>query len=367
MAGLWLTQLAIVTLNILLVVLFVVANTDFCGSVFETQVDHVLVGHVMSKAAVVDEFECHLKCLGNNSCKSFNVHSDGNDAKHICELNNQTRQMKPGHFKRKKGSTYYGSVQVSCVEVSREQNEQTKSGQCHPGYKGKYCQTPIKSSQSNLPARSCKDIRDSGDSKGDGEYWIDPEKSGNASMKVFCDMTTGGGGWLLVSRLVIDNPSSRQLSEETSYRGISNYHNNKTFLTKSAMNELRTHLPFTQLRFHCSKQQGRTFHVTTVANSTGEAVVQYFSGQTDVQPDACGSFVRMENDNSFLAGQCNKWCHGNNIGKWGAYRDEDRLYHEAAYVPGSYHWLLTPGGSRWECDDINVGVSSGDFWKVFVR
>ena len=128
------------------------------------------------------------------------------------------------------------------------------------------------------------------------------------------------GGWLLVSNLVIDSPSSQQLSVETSYRGISKYHNNKTFLTKSAMNELRTHLPFTQLRFHCSKQQGRTFHVTKVANSTGEAVVQYFRGQTDVQPNACGSFVRMKNDNSKLAGVCDKWGYEHGafyVGKWG--------------------------------------------------
>ena len=75
-------------------------------------------------------------------------------------------------------------------------------------------------------------------------------------------------------------------------------------LTKTAMNELRTHLSFTQLRFHCSKNNGRTFHVTTAANSTGEAVVQYFSGQTNDQPASCGSYVRMENDNSRLAGVC---------------------------------------------------------------
>ena len=181
------------------------------------------------------------------------------------------------------------------------------------------------------------------------------------------------GGWLLVSNLVIDSPSSQQLSVESSYRGISKYHNNKTFLTKSAMNELRTHLPFTQLRFHCSKQHhGRTFHVTTVANSTGEAVVQYFSGQTDVQPDACGSFVRMKDDNSRLAGVCDEWGKENGAfmaGKWG-HEDKNqtmRLYNHAAFVVSSYHWLLTPGGSRWECDDFSVGVSSGDFWKVFVR
>ena len=115
------------------------------------------------------------------------------------------------------------------------------------------------------------------------------------------------GGWLLVSNVVFDSSSSKpHFSLKTTYRGIEDYHNNKTFLKKSAMTELRIHLFFTQLRFYCSKQQGRTFHVATVANGTGEAAVQYFSGQTNVKPDACGSFVRMDNDNSHLAGECDK-------------------------------------------------------------
>ena len=74
--------------------------------------DHVLLGHVTDKADVDDEFECQLKCIANNSCKSVNVRSGGNNSNHVCELNNKTRQMKPGDFKRKKGSAYYGSVQV---------------------------------------------------------------------------------------------------------------------------------------------------------------------------------------------------------------------------------------------------------------
>ena len=76
------------------------------------------------------------------------------------------------------------------------------------------------------------------------------------------------------------------------------------------MKELRSNVSFTQLRFYYSKQQGRTFLVTTAANSTGEAVVQYFSGQTDVRPDACGSFVRMEDDNSAMSQVCKKWGGG---------------------------------------------------------
>ena len=45
---------------------------------------------------------------------------------------------------------------------------------------------------SSYPGDSCKDIYYSGYARGDGEYWIDPEKNGNP-LKVFCDMTRAGG------------------------------------------------------------------------------------------------------------------------------------------------------------------------------
>ena len=59
-----------------------------------------------------------LKCMRSNSCKSINVHRGEGNGKHSCELNNKTRQMKPGHFKKKKRSTYYSSVQVG-IRLSR--------------------------------------------------------------------------------------------------------------------------------------------------------------------------------------------------------------------------------------------------------
>ena len=133
------------------------------------------------------------------------------------------------------------------------------------------------------------------------------------------------------------------------------------------MKELRTHFSFTQLRFHCGKNKGRTFHLTTATNSSGEAVVQYFSGQTDAFPKACGSFVRMKDDNSKLAADCSQWHHKT----WGnSYIGQNR-HRVVAYVNGKYHWLLH-GSSRWECDDYKYGaeyfgLSTGDFWRVFVR
>ena len=143
------------------------------------------------------------------------------------------------------------------------------------------------------------------------------------------------------------------------------------------MNELMQLLPYTQLRFHCSKHQGRTFHVTTAANSTGRAVVEYFSGQTEVLPDSCGSFARMADDNSNLASLCHRWGRENNslyVGKWSTnvqkswgYSEEERLSSHPTFIHALTHWVLKPTKNRLECDDWGKGVSLGDFWKVFVR
>ena len=87
------------------------------SSIFQSLIsDHVLFGHVMNKSTVVDEFECHQKCLRNNSCKSFIVRPGADIAKRLCELNNKTRKMTRENFKEMKGSSYYGPVKVSSTD-----------------------------------------------------------------------------------------------------------------------------------------------------------------------------------------------------------------------------------------------------------
>ena len=179
------------------------------------------------------------------------------------------------------------------------------------------------------------------------------------------------GGWLLIYNIVIDGSSPpTSLGIESSYRGISHYNSSNMVLATSALNELRCHLSFAQLRLHCGKQHGRTFHVATLPNDSGEAVVKYFSRQTDSMPDACGSFATLPGDNSVIARNCSNWGKdgGYHIGKWG-HEGMRELYKFPAFVFSKFNWATNPESdwNRWECDDFGNSVSSGDFWKIYVR
>ena len=135
------------------------------------------------------------------------------------------------------------------------------------------------------------------------------------------------------------------------------------------------------MRFHCKKQNpGRTIHIVTVNNSLGEAVVQYFSGQTDVLPIACGSFYKMSDDDSYLTNKCLEWGKDKgqyDVGKWGHEMDntfgndqnETRLFDSAIFVGDKKHWMVGYQ-NRSECDDDERGVKTvltGYFWEIFVR
>ena len=172
----------------------------------------------------------------------------------------------------------------------------------------------------------------------------------------------------MIFNIVFDNQN--KLPVEESYRMIDSYQNNKTIIANRALKELRTHLSFTQLRLHCSKQHlGRTFHIATTTDSTGEAVVQYFTGQTTTMPASCGSFVRMEGDNSELAKNCTRWGLVGPSYYSGTWSHEGRreLYDVPAFIKSAHHWMTSPNENRWECDDSPSSSSPGDFWRIFVR
>ena len=157
---------------------------------------------------------------------------------------------------------------------------------------------------------------------------------------------------------------------EKTYAGVSRYSSNRMVLSPDGMRELRSRISFTQLRFHCRKQQcGRTFHVKTAANSSGEAVVGFFGGDTEVFPKACVSFEKLKGDNSVLASRCAEWGRENSayhVGKWG-HEGYKELYIYSVFIRDHHHWVTSPVQDRWECDDSRKDLTRGDFWKIYVR
>ena len=193
-------------------------------------------------------------------------------------------------------------------------------------------------------------------------------------MNIKLRLFSSSGGWVLVANLVYPNTSLPPplWKAERSYRAISSYSNNVMGISKGAMRKLRTHLSFTQIRFFCINKGGRTFHVATAANSSGEDVVQYFTGQTNILPASCGSFQRMSNDNSHLSVTCDQWGKDGSyyVGKWGHHMKQGlyRMYNHAAFVKNLYYWKVM--SDSWSCDDGGSELfqqNVGNFWKVYVR
>ena len=94
-------------------------------------------------------------------------------------------------------------------------------------------------------------------------------------------------------------------------------------------------------------------------------------------PTSCGSFQKMEDDDSELAKYCSWWGK-----KYSTYRSDTwsivgrrELYDVPMFIGGLHHWMTSPDVDRWECDDfhdpkhskLQAPPTQGDFWKIFIR
>ena len=127
---------------------------------------------------------------------------------------------------------------------------------------------------------------------------------------------------------------------------------------------------FSQIRFYCFKKKiGRVFHIMTSNDSMGNDVVKFFTN-SDNLPEACGSFLRLPDDNSSLAVNCQEWGHPEK-NKWG-HRSQglatDRLYRKPLVWSNTRFFRFTLGDGLC-CDDkpSSGTVTHGDKWQIFVR
>ncbi|MFH1724503.1 MAG: fibrinogen-like YCDxxxxGGGW domain-containing protein [Elusimicrobiota bacterium] len=217
-------------------------------------------------------------------------------------------------------------------------------------------------------APSCKAIKDADLEAASGPYLIDPNGGSEAdAFHAWCDMDTDGGGWTLVTNLVLHSNDSIYFAAITDYRGIVNYADENLAIGANALNDLRNDMGFTDLRFNCHKDyNAKTIDIKTSALP----VLDYFTARTNTKPAAPSSYTILAADNSHLSQVPHRWGYlysgGYFTGTWSTdgYENDYRLHNHPFFEAWTAHWLANPN-ERFECDDY-LNVSPG-FWKIWVR